>query len=854
MLEEAGYQRDVERRDVVAGVVEAHGRFEINTLLANFEKLTSGTKELDLDAALAREPSLILIDELAHTNENGARHQKRWQDVEELLDAGTDVYTTLNVQHVESLNDVVARVTGVVVKDTVPDSVIDAADQIKLIDLPPDELLERLREGKVFLPAQVEAALENLFQKGNLIALRELALRKTAERVDADMQAWREANAIERAWTTSDRLLVCIGPSPFSANLLRVGRRMAKSLHASWLAVNVETPATLRLGREDRTRIQQNLRLAEQLGAEVVTLNGAHAAETLLAFAREHGVTKIVVGKPRVRRLRDHLFTPFVDELIVASGDIDVYVTVGDDEPAPPPVAGNVARARAGYRSYAAAVIIVGACVSVAAVLFGPDHLADVVMTLLLGVVVVATRFGFRASVLAAVLSVLSFDFVFVPPFVTFSVNDLRHTVTFAVMLVVAVVIAGLTERVREQASVAMKGERRIAVLHAMSRDLSRLQGSGALLERAAKHVEEFFQAKVSVVSRSTDGLALSYVTEGFESPIEADRAVLEWVEKHQREAGAGTTTLSSASGFYLPLVASGERGESLGVLGIHALDEERFVDIEQRRMADAFAGQMAMALERGKLSLETETARREIEAEQLRSTLLSSVSHDLRTPLAVMKGAATTLLDADAALQPEVRRELVQALVEESDRLDRLVRDLLDMTRIESGGVRVKKEWQSVEEVVGAAINRTETLLADRRVAARVPGELLAAFDGVLVQQLLVNLLENAAKYTPAGTPIEVEVEAFDEEIQLRVLDRGAGIAPEEVTRIFEKFHRGVSDRTKAGVGLGLTICRAISVAHGGRIWVENREGGGAVFTAALPREGSPPSGGLPELDLRGT
>lgn len=854
MLEEAGYQQDVEGCDVVAGVVEAHGRFEINTLLANFEKLPGGSKELDLDGALAREPSLILIDELAHSNSAGARHQKRWQDVEEFLAAGIDVYTTLNVQHLESLNDVVAQITGVVVKETVPDSVIDAADRIKLIDLPPDELLERLREGKVYLPAQVEAALENFFQKGNLIALRELALRKTAERVDADMQAWREAHGVERTWAASDRLLVCIGPSPFSANLLRVGRRMAMGLHAKWWAVNVETPATLRLGPEDRARITQNLRLADQLGAEVVTLNGEHAAETLLSFAREHNVTKIVVGKPRVRRLRDHVFTPFVDELIVASGEIDVYVTLGDDDEAAPLPAGSVVRSRAGFRAYVAAVLIVAASVALAAILFGPNHLADVVMTLLLGVVVVATRFGFRASVLAAVLSVLSFDFVFVPPFVTFSVSDLRHTVTFGVMLLVAVVIAGLTERVREQASVAQRGERRIAVLHAMGRDLARLQGTSVLLARAASHVEDFFQAKVSVYSPGGGGLGLTYSTDGFEAPVDGDRGVVEWVAKHGREAGLGTGTLAGARGFYLPLVASGERGESLGIVGIHPADEKRFQDIEQRRMADAFAAQMAMALERGKLAQQTEAARREIEAEQLRSTLLSSVSHDLRTPLAVMKGAASTLLDDDAELQPSVRRELAQAVVEESDRLDRLVRDLLDMTRFESGGVRVRKEWQSVEEVVGAAVNRTESLLTDRKLSVRVPGQLLAPFDGVLVQQLLVNLLENVAKYTPSGSPVEIDVHAVGDELRFAVSDRGAGIAPGEETQIFEKFHRGPSNRTKAGVGLGLTICRAIAVAHGGRIWVENREGGGAVFMVALPLEGSPPSGGLPEISDRST
>ncbi|HVJ91447.1 MAG TPA: sensor histidine kinase KdpD [Labilithrix sp.] len=868
MLEEASFRQEVERRDVVVGVVETHGRFEIATLLAGFERLPrrkvpyGGTtlEEFDLDAALERKPSLILIDELAHTNAPGSRHAKRWQDVEEVLDAGIDVYTTVNVQHVESLNDVVAKITGVVIRETVPDAIVDAADDIKLIDLPPDELLERLREGKVYLPAQAEKALENFFRKGNLLALRELALRKTAERVDAEMQEWRRAHGIETTWAATDRLLVCIGASPYSANLLRVGRRMATGLRAQWFALHVETPATLRLGPADRARISQNLRLAEQLGAETVTLTGERAAEEILAFARERNVTKIVVGKPRVFRLRDRFGRSFVDELLLGSGDIDIYATLGESEnaepiaPAAKPLDAKRHRDRVGYL---VALAVVTAVTLLTLTVFGRTHVADVVMTYLLGIVVVAARFGFRSAIVSGVLSVLAFDFFFVHPFMTFSVSGVRHIVTFAVMLIVAVVIATLTQRVRDQVEVARRSERRTALLYAMSRELSRTEGMSALTRVAARHIEQVFDATCAVLTADGHGkTVLQYGTDGFDAPVDKDEGIVRWVLTHRRQAGLGTGTLSGSRGLYLPLMSSGADGGALGVLGIFPADRRRFDDPEQQRLADAFATQMATAIERAQLGEETERARVQIEREQLRSTLLSSVSHDLRTPLAVMRGAASALVDDDRKLSEATRRELSCAVLEETDRLERQIRNLLDMTRLESGAVQIKKEWQSLQEVIGAAFNRIESRFGGRVVTISVPADLQAPFDGVLLEQVMVNLLENAAKYTPEGTPIDVVAAkgtGAAEEVVVELADRGPGISTEEQERIFDKFHRGPSERTKGGVGLGLTICRAIVTAHGGRMWVENREGGGASFKFALPLEGEPPlPGKLPEIAER--
>jgi two-component system, OmpR family, sensor histidine kinase KdpD len=860
MLEEASYKRDVERADVVAGVVETHGRFETTTLLAGFELLPSkeieyrgrALEEFDLDGALERHPQLLLVDELAHTNADGSRHPKRWQDVEELLDAGIDVFTTLNVQHVESLNDVVAQITGVRVRETVPDSILDDAQEIKLIDLPPEKLLERLREGKVYVPAQAQRALENFFRKGNLIALRELALRRTAERVDAEMDEYRRAHGIEQTWGASDHLLVCISPSPYSADLLRTGRRMAAGLRARWFAVMVETPQTLRLPAADRARVSTNLRLAEQLGAETVTLTGEHAAGEILGFAREHDVTKIVVGKPRARRWRDRLTTPFVDELILGSGsEIDVFVTAGESE-ARGPSAPRARREQAEHAGgYAAAAGAIALATALSALVFGRSDLPDVVMIFLLGVVMVSIRFGRRAAVLAAALAVLAFDFFFTPPYYTFTVADLRYVVTFGVMLVVALIVTGLTQRVRDQAQISHRTERRTAMLYAMSRELARTQGQNALIHVATSHIETALECKVMLFQRGADGaLALSYATPGLPAPSTRELGLASWVWSNRREAGHGTSTVPAENGFFLPLVASSSAADPIGVLGLIAENPERFSDPEQQRLADAFAAQMAMALERATLATETEHARVAVETERLRSTLLSSVSHDLRTPLAVMKGAATTLADDGGRLARAKRRELLDTLIEETNRLERLIQNVLDMTRLESGSVVIKKEWQAVEEVVGAALNRVEILLGNRPVTTRVPGDLLAPFDAVLIEQLLVNLLENAAKHTPPGTAIEVAAHQLEGEVEVEVADHGPGLPPGEEQRVFDKFHRtGPNANRGPGVGLGLAICRAIVLAHGGRIQAGARPGGGASFRFTIPLEGLPPAGGLPEL-----
>lgn len=840
---EAARAELTEGRRVLVGVVETHGRFETAALLSGLEVLPRRKvayrgvelEELDLDAALARRPDVVLVDELAHSNAEGSRHPKRWQDVEELLEAGIDVLSTLNVQHVESLNDVITKITGIVVRETVPDSVLEKAHEIKLVDLPPDDLLERLHDGKVYVPAQAQRAIEHFFRKGNLIALRELALRQTAERVDAQMRAYRKEQGIEQTWAVAEQILVAVSPSPFSARLVRAARRMAGALQARWFAVYVEPREARPLSRENEVRLSQNLRLAESLGADVVTLHG-DAAEELLRFAREHNITKIIAGKPITGGLVNRFRVSLVDRIVRQAGDIDVYVTAGDPEPgeSPPQKPTKQPIVVPSYLSAAAVV----ALATGPAWLFGPGQLPDVVMIYLLGIMFVASRYELGPALFAAFASVAALDFFFVEPYYTFAVADLRHTVTFLVMLFVGIVVSTLTERVRSQAAAARLREANTRALYELERELTSVQGRRRVIEVGAGALASIFDSDVGVFMPGPDGKVAAVHSTHSGDTAERDAGIAQWVWSHQREAGLGTDTLPSSTWLYVPLLAS---GGLIGVLGLRPRTGQRFESIQEHRRVDAFAARLASALERAVLAEQTERARREVEAEQLRSTLLSSVSHDLRTPLAVITGSASTLLEAASSMDAATRQELTRSILDEAERLNRLIRNLLDMTRLESGAVKVDKEWQPFEEVVGAALHRLESRIAGREVKLTVPADLpLVPFDAVLIEQVLINLLENALKYSEG--PIEIGASKGQSEVVIEVSDRGPGIPEGQELRIFEKFQRVARDGGPSGVGLGLTICRAIVAAHGGRIWVRNREGGGAIFAFALPVDGEPP------------
>ncbi len=852
MLEAARGEVSDQRRDMVVGIAETHGRYDTGSLLIGLELLPRrkvehrgiALEEFDLDAALARKPQLLLVDELAHTNAPGSRHLKRWQDVDELLEAGIDVFTTLNVQHLESLNDVVAQITSVIVRETVPDAVFDKAYEVRVVDLPVDELLERLHDGKVYVPQQAARAVESFFREGNLIALRELALRRTAERVDAKMRGYKAAHGIEESWHAGERVLVCVSPSPHSARLVRAARRMATSVHAELVGVYVETPASLRMSVQDRAQLALNMRLVESLDGEPVTLRGEDAAAETVRYARKRNVTKIVVGKPTYPRWRDALRRSFLDDIVRKSREIDVYVISGQPYGTIHPPARDqepTRRARLELGGGVAAVAVVCVATLIGWYGFGHDLLPDVVMVYLLGVVVVSMRFGYVPSLLATVLSIIALDFFFIPPFFSFAVSDLRHTTTFAVMFLVAVILNQLTKRIRDQADAARAAERRTASLYGMSRELGLAHSRDLLLRTADRHLAEVFSVRVAVLLPGPDGaLEPVFAEKGTLDAESKDLGVAEWAWLHQRQAGVGTDTLPSARALFVPL--KGSRGR-VGVLALYPSAATHLGDADERHLLDTFAGLVGSALERALFAEEARRARLQAETEQLRNSLLSSVSHDLRTPLAVVTGATTTLLDEKGPRDPGVRRELLQTVHEEAMRLNRLVRNLLDMTRLEAGALKVQKELQPIEEVVGAALDRMDDRLRGRDVHTEIPRDLpLVPFDSALIEQVLINLLENATKYTPPGSPIEVSARVRREWVEVEVADRGPGVAPKDAERVFDKFYRA-REGEGGGAGLGLTICRGIVVAHGGRIWVESREGGGASFRFTLPLQSGAPN-----------
>lgn len=854
---EAAHARRAEGVDVVVGWVDTHGRVETEALLQGLEMLPrrpvayrdTTLLTFDLDAALARHPTLLLMDELAHTNAPGARHPKRWQDVEELLDAGIHVYTTINVQHLESLNDIVAQITGVVVRETIPDSMLERADDVELIDLPPDDLLQRLREGKVYVPQQAARAIDNFFRKGNLIALRELALRHTADRVNAQMQLYRRDHAIEETWPTTERVLVCVSPSPLAGRLVRAARRMAARLRAEWVVIYVETPAHLQLPEADRDRVVQTLRLAEQLGAETVTLSGQSVSEELLNYARTRNASKIVVGKPRRAHWREVVFGSVVDTLIRSRDDIDIYVISGDQDESRALPTMPQKRPR-NWAVYGWSGLIVALCTALAQQMSPYVAAADLIMVYLLGIVIVAMRYGHLASIMASVLSVAAFDFFFIPPVWTFAVAHMEYLVTFAVMLFVALVISTLTARVGQQAEAARQRERRTAALYAMSRELARTRDRESLLAAAARHVSEVFDSQVALLLPNTDQHLQVWDGSGWREswegrqilfvPDTRGQGIAQWVYDHKQIAGLGTTTLPSAAALYLPLLAA--RG-TVGVLGVQPAQPRRLLAPEQVHLLETFASQTAVAIERAILAAEAQQGQVQIETERLRSSLLSSVSHDLRTPLTAITGAASSLLEEDATLDTPTRHELLQTVYDEARRLQRLVNNLLEVTRLEAGAVQVHKEWQPLEEVIGAALTHLEAVLHDRPLTTQLPADLpLVPLDSVLIEQVLINLLENAIKYTPPESPLTLSAWDTDGAVTVEVADRGPGLPPGDEQRIFEKFYRGSHPGEPRGVGLGLTICRSIIDIHGGQIWAENRPGGGVALRFTLPLTGTPP------------
>lgn len=838
--------------EVVVGYVEPHGRPETEALLQGLEALPTRAipyqgvtlREFDLDAALTRRPQLLLVDELAHTNAERSRHAKRWQDVQELLEAGINVWTTLNVQHLESLNDVIAQITSVVVRETLPDAVIDQADEIELIDITPEDLAERLQAGKVYIPPQAERALQSFFQKANLVALRELSLREAADRLQKDVDAARKERASSVPWATRERLLVCVGPSPTSARLIRTAKRMADAMSAEWIAVAVNTRGEETVPDDIRQRIARHLSLAARLGAETQVLVGANVATTILEHAHALNITKIIVGKTAQPWWKRLLRRGLVEEILEGSGDIDVYVIRGKTEGPTPPLVASPPAPPIRWMHYLATAGIITLC-GLLGWISHSWHLteANIVMVFLLGVVVAATFFGRGPAVAAAISSVLVFDFFFVPPYLTFTVNDAQYAITFGVMLAVGLIVSALTVRVRERLRATQQQERRTAALYRLTKQLSEVVGTEFLVQIAGRQLGEIFGGEVVLFIREPDKsikLRFGHPTEVAKQPINA--IVAQWVSDHDQIAGLGTDTLPNATALFVPLTGS---QHTVGAVGVRPADTQRFLDPEQRRLLETCASLIALSVERDQSVLEAQQARLQVETEQLRNSLLNSVSHDLRTPLAAIEGTASSLLEAHDG-ETEPRRELLQSIVEESRRMSRLVDNLLDMSRLDSGVVVPNRQWHVLEEIVGSALNQVRREFERREVQVDIPGDMpLVSVDGILVEQVLINLLENAARYTLSGTPVEITARTLGGQFELRVADKGPGLPVGSEERVFEKFYRGptVSPDARRGVGLGLSICRGIVEAHGGRISARNRPGGGAEFVITMPRGESPPN-----------
>ncbi len=847
---EAARAKKAEGIDVAVGLLETHGRKETAALLEGLEILPPqeleyrGTKlkEFDIDGALKRKPGILLVDELAHTNAEGSRHLKRWQDVQELLDLGTNVYSTLNVQHLESINDIVAQVTGVVVRETLPDKVLRMADEVELIDLPPDDLLKRLQEGKVYVPEAAQRAIHNFFRKGNLIALREMALRTTADRVGDQVQDYRRDKAITQTWATTDRILVCVSSNPASANLVRAAHRMAKSLRASWIALYVETPAQSRLPEQVRAHAIQHLRLAEQLGAETATLSGQNFAEEVMDYARERNVNKIFIGKPPRHSWRSLLRPSPVDELLRASGEIDVYATQGEtaDPREKRRIQSGATIRKFDWPGYGWALVTVAVSTAVAWALFPSVDLANLIMVYLLGILAVSYRQNLGPSTLASFLSVIAFDFFFVPPRFSFAVSDTQYIFMFIVMLLVGLSISNLTVRIRNQERFSRLRERRTNALYSLSKELASTWGTAQLLEIAVKHISEVFESSVIAFLPDENGRLQVQTGAVQDFNLTAkEMGVAHWAYDLGQMAGRGTDTLPGTEALYLPLLAS---GEPVGALGVKPAQPEKLLIPEQLHLLEAFAHQTALAVAADKLLQKQQQTQMQVETEKLRSSLLSSVSHDLRTPLAAITGSSSSLLQNGESLPPPTRKDLLENIHDEAERLERLVNNLLEMTKLESGAIRPNKELNYPGEVIGSAIARMEKKLAARNVVTKIPSDLpLVPMDSLLIEQVVVNLLDNALKYTPKDAPIEISAKSENDRLVVEVADKGPGLPPEDLPHLFDKFYRGPQQGRTSGAGLGLSICKGFVQIHGGTIEAQNRPGGGAIFRFTIPLENNP-------------
>ncbi|MER8392051.1 sensor histidine kinase KdpD [Mesorhizobium sp. M1340] len=858
----SGRARLADGVDVVIGVVETHGRKETQTLVEGYEvvpRLEIDYKgrileEMDLDAILARHPALVLVDELAHTNAPGSRHPKRYLDVQEILTHGIDVYTTLNIQHVESLNDVVTQITRVRVRETVPDSIIDQADDIEIIDLTPDDLIKRLEEGKVYIPSTAQRAIENYFSPGNLTALRELALRRTAQRVDEQLLTHMQAHAIPGPWAAGERVLVCVDARPGGAARVRYARRLADRLRAPWTALHVDTPRSAAMPEEDKDRLATQLRLAEQLGAEVTTIPGQNVAQDIVRHATANNFTHIVIGRPTRSRWRELIEGSLTYDLIRNAGDISVHVISGNERNAEA-MSRTVKAADEQWQfeiwPYLRATAYVVGSLAFAVLLDQFLDVRNLAVIFLIGVLTSAVTGGLWPALYACLISAIAFNYFFLEPRYTLTIEDPESIVALAVFLVVAVIASNLTARVQRQAVAARSRARATEDIYLFSKKLA---GAGTLddvLWATAFQIASMLKLRVVLLLPEDGTIAVKAGYPPDDTLAEADIAAARWAWEHNRAAGRGADTLPGAKRLYLPLRTG---RTAVGVVGLDNDKQGPLLTPEQQRLLDALADQAAVAIERIQLVADVDRAKLAAEADRLRSALLTSISHDLKTPLAAIMGAAGTLRDFEAALPEQDRTELLSTVLDEAERLNRFIANLLDMTKIESGTMEPNYAFHYLGDIVGSALHRARKIVREHKTEIDIPSDLpMLRVDPVLFEQVLFNLLDNAAKYAPPGSTIRLQAWADNGFIILQIMDEGPGIPPADLKRVFDTFYRvRKGDQVRAGTGLGLSICRGFIEAMGGTLSAANRsDRPGAVFTikmqlvpAELPNLGEPEAG----------
>lgn len=842
MLETARQQK-TEGHDVVAAYIESHGRTETDVLLEGVEILPRlvcthqgvALTELDLDTTLARKPELALVDELAHTNAPGCRHEKRWQDIEELLVAGINVYTTVNVQHLESISDIVHQITGISVRETIPDHLLDQAAGIRLVDIPPEALLQRLRQGKVYVPKQADLAVQQFFRPGNLIALRELALRRTAALVDNEMRTYMETRAIAGPWPVAERLLVCASGSPYSEHLIRTTKRLADELKAQWFTVYVETPRLARELQENRQRVWRDLRLAESLGAEVATITASSVPQAIIGYAVRHNITRIVVGKPAKPRWRELLLPPIVNQIIRLSGAIHIHVVSFNQDQQRAKPAPFKLNWLGRWPDFLISAALVAATTGFSFLVRPHVSPTNLVMVYLLAVVLAAVRFGQKPAILTAFFGVLAFDFCFIAPRWSLTVADTEYLFTFVGLFTVGVVISTLVTKAKVRAEALRERELQTESLYYLSRGLAVAIDLASILEAVRKNIGESLQARLAVfIPQPEDGqIQIATVSEGLTLDAK-ERAVADWVFRNRRTAGHGTETLGSAALLYLPLCTT---TQVYGVLGVKLAQETEYCSPHTHRLLDAFVAQISLAMERVYLARQAEQVQVLAARETLERALLNSISHDLRTPLVTIIGALSSLHGETLPLPRQKQQDLLRCAWDEAMRLNRFVGNLLDMTRLEAGELRINREPCDVQDLIGSALTILDRKLAGRDVSVRLSEELpLVSMDMVLMTQVLVNLLDNGLKYSPADSPLAIIARIDNNALLLEFLDRGPGVAEQDLQRMFEKFYRLPVPEDVSGTGLGLSICKGIVEAHGGTISAENRTGGGLRVCCRLP------------------